>query len=131
LQIKTADVSFDAAGNARIKIEGSVTVFQAFSVFNQPVTFQMLGRTISFKPDPRGQARTAGGEFQIKNASRYGVIYGGLMEFELTLQGEEWRAALEKLELTKAGARRVNIQISVQVGTASHLGTTEVQRVAP
>ena len=127
LQIKKAEASLDAGGDGRIRLEGVVTVFEAFSVFNQPVTFEMLGRTVPFKPDRRGQARAAGGEFQIKNASQYGVIYGGLMEFELTLQGKEWREGLEKIGLTSAGAQRLSAPVTMQVGAASHHGTAEVQ----
>ena len=129
LQIKQAEARFDRAGGGQIKIEGVVTVFEAFSVFNQPVTLQLLGRTLDFKPNRRGQASAPGGEFQIKNASQFGVIYGGQMQFDLTVSGKEWRDALEKFAPGKAGAQRVSVPITAQVGTASHAATAEMECV--
>ena len=89
--------------------------------------FQLLGNNVTFKPDRKGRARTPNAEFQIKNASEYGVIYGGQMEFELTLQGKEWRQGLEKLGLTLAKSQRLNVPVRVEVGNASHAATAELQ----
>ena len=129
LQIKRADARLDGAGGGQIIIEGVVTVFEAFSVFNQPVTLQLLGRTLDFKPDRRGQARAAGGELQIKNASQFGVIYGGQMQFELSLQGREWRDGLDKLGLIGKGPPRLTVPLTMQVGTASHAAAAELECV--
>ena len=127
LKIKFAEARLDATGSTQIKIAGLVTVFEAFSVFTQPVQFQLLGSTISLKPDRKGRARTPNAEFQIKNASEYGVIYGGQMDFELTLQGKEWREGLQKLGLTVAPAQRLNVPLRVEVGNAVHAATAEMQ----
>jgi hypothetical protein len=127
LKIKLAEARFDATGGTQIKIAGLVTVFEAFSVFTQPVQFQLLGSTISLKPDRKGRARTPNAEFQIKNASEYGVIYGGQMDFELTLQGKEWREGLQKLGLTISPAQRLNVPLRVEVGNAAHTATAEMQ----
>jgi manganese oxidase len=127
VQIEKAEARISRTGAAQIKLEGVVTVYEALAVFNQPVTWQVLGRTVAFKPDRRGQARIAGGEFQIKNASQYGVIYGGLLKFEMTLQGPEWREALMKAGLTGSALQRLNVPLKVQVGNASHGGVAEVQ----
>jgi hypothetical protein len=127
LQIKSAEARLDSSDGAQIKLEGVVTVFEAFSVFNQPVTFQLLGRTVSFTPNRRGQASVAGGEFKIKNASQYGVVYGGVMEFELTLQGKEWREGLTKLGFAGPPPQRLTVPLKVQVGNASHESVAEVQ----
>ena len=129
VQIEKAEARINRAGAAQIKLEGVVTVYEALAVFNQPVTWQMLGRTVTFKPDRRAQARIPGGEFQIKNASQYGVIYGGLMKFEMTLQGPEWREALMKAGLTGSAPQRLNVPVKVQVGNAWHAGVADVQCV--
>ncbi|HTD65333.1 MAG TPA: multicopper oxidase domain-containing protein [Candidatus Limnocylindria bacterium] len=129
LQIKKAEASLEAGGDCRIGLAGVVVVFDAFSVFTQPVTFEILGRTLPFKPDRRGRALAAGGEFQIKNAGEFGVVYGGQMEFELRLQGKEWREGLTKLGLTGAGPQRVMVPFKAKVGSASHEGLAEVQCV--
>ncbi|HWN97074.1 MAG TPA: multicopper oxidase domain-containing protein [Methylomirabilota bacterium] len=127
LQIKNAAARLGSSGGAQIKLEGVVTVFEAFSVFNQPVTFQLLGRTVPFAPNRRGQGTAPGGEYKIRNASQFGVVYGGLLEFELTLQGQEWREALMKAGLTGRTARSLTVPMKVQIGTASHEGIAEVQ----
>jgi hypothetical protein len=130
LKIKSAEARLDAGGGGQIKIAGLVTVFEAFSVFTQPVQFQLLGNNVSLKPDRKGHARTPNAEFQIKNASEYGVIYGGQMDFDLTLQGKEWREGLAKLGLTNAKAQRVNVPLRVEVGNAVHAATADVQCVS-
>jgi len=131
LQIKRADVSVNAAGEEQLKLEGVVTVFEAFSVFTQPVTVQLLDRTVTFNPDRHGKASAPDADFQIKNASQYGVIYGGLMEFEITLHGKEWREAFEKTGLTKVAAGNITVPITLQVGAASHHSEANVHRATP
>ena len=129
VQVEKAEARINRTGAAQIKLEGVVSVYEALAVFNQPVTWQILGRTVAFKPDRRAQARIPGGEFQIKNARQNGVIYGGLMKFEMSLEGSVWREALTKAGLTGSTAQRLNIPLKVQVGQAWHEGTAEVQCV--
>ena len=128
LQIKSADARV-TGDSATIKLAGTVTVFEAFSVFTQPVTFQLLGGNVAFTPNRKGTARAGRHEFQIKNASQFGVIYGGQMEFELTLQGAEWRDALLKLSGPNPKSARLTSPLTIQVGTASHTGTAAVDCV--
>ena len=127
LQVKKAEARLDSSGSAQIKLEGVVTVFEAFSVFNQPVAFQFLGRTVPFAPNRRGEASTPAGEYKIKNVTQFGVVYGGLLEFDLTLQGPEWREALTKVGLSGRTAQRLAVPLKVQVGNASHESIAEVQ----
>lgn len=129
LQIKKAEAFLEASGNSQIKISGLVTVFEAFSVFTQPVEFEVLGRIVRFTPDRKGRARTVNAEFQIRNASEYGVVYGGKMEFDLTLQGNDWRAGLEKSGLSKTASQQLSVPLRVNVGSASHTATMELQCV--
>ncbi len=113
--------------SCELKLEGTVTVFQAFSVFTQPVQIQLGDQMISFKPDRRGIASAEGGMFRVKNASQYGVVYGGLLEFEATLSGARWLK-----ELQKAGAgsgtvgREILVPMEMRVGTAKHQATASV-----
>jgi FtsP/CotA-like multicopper oxidase with cupredoxin domain len=132
LQLKRVGATLrpDAAGapSVEMKIEGTVTVFDAFSVFTQPVQLQLGEKSAAFKPDRRGGAKTAEGTFQVKNASAYGVVYGGMMEFEAVLTGPGWLAELKKLGLNEANpaASAPAATLTVQVGAARHSGTARV-----
>ena len=122
--IRKATAHLDTAGGARIEIEGSVTVFEAFSAFTGPVTVGLLGRTVRFKPDTKGLARTADGELRVVNASPQGVVYGGLMDLAITLRGPQWRAALAKHGLSAGrSGQRLSVPVTIQVGDASHKAT--------
>lgn len=121
-QIKNAQARL-SSDQATIQITGTVTIFEAFSVFTQPVTFQLLGGNVTFTPNRKGQAKVGRQEFQIKNASQFGVVYGGQMEFELTLQGPEWRAGLMKTSVPNPRPTQITAPITIRVGTASHSGT--------
>lgn len=66
-------------------IDGAVTVFEGFAVFNEPVRIELAGRTFEFRPDKQGRAQDGEATFRVKNANDAGVVHGGLMEFEATL----------------------------------------------
>lgn len=129
LQIKRAEVTPVAATGGRasceMRLEGTVTVFQAFSVFTQSVEFQVGGQTASFKPDRRGSAATTEGSFRAKNASQFGVIYGGMMEFEAVIDGMHWWAELQKAGV-KAGGAATSVPLTLRVGHAHHTATMSV-----
>ena len=116
---------------ATIKLTGTVTVFDAFSVFTQPIEIEAFGTTTRFTPDRKGRARTDSVDFAIRNASSFGVVYGGEMEFDVILQGSEWRKALEKAGVSKTQPNRQSIPLPVrlQVGTATHTATAELNVV--
>lgn len=127
LQIKRAEAALDLTPGkpCDVKVEGAVTVFHAFSIFTQPIEFRLGEKTISFKPDRRGTASNAGSTLTIKNASPYGVVYGGLMEFEVTLSGEEWLTELKRLGYAgKAGELPANLTMSV--GKARHSAPVQI-----
>lgn len=85
-------------GEAALHITGVVTVFQAFSVFTDPITIRIGNKEASFKLDRRGTASNEHGTFRALNSSNFGVVYGGLMEFDLTLTSKEWQAEASKPE---------------------------------
>jgi len=126
LRIQRAEAVVEGA-SCELKLEGTVTVFQAFSVFTQPVQIQWGGQMISFKPDRRGIASAEGGTFRVKNASQYGVVYGGLMEFEATLSGAGWLKELERAGFAAGGAaREVPAAIELRIGTAKHTSDVRI-----
>ncbi|HEX2854952.1 MAG TPA: multicopper oxidase domain-containing protein [Opitutaceae bacterium] len=110
--------------SCNIHLRGTVTVFDAFSVFTQQVRLQLGGKSVVFKPDRTGASKTEGGAFEIKNAGRSGVIHGGLMEFEAVLSGAEWAAELKNTGLLESEQTK-GLPLVIEVGTARH--STEVQ----
>jgi hypothetical protein len=131
LQVKRAEAVLDfsqgAVAPCEFRLEGSVTVFQAFSVFTQPVRIQLGETAVNFKPDRRGIATAAGGSFRVTNASEHGVVYGGLMEFEATLRGTEWLTELKKLGLEGDSARKERVvSLTVEIGRARHTATASI-----
>jgi hypothetical protein len=131
LQVKRAEAVLDLAPGAsapcEFKLVGSVTVFQAFSVFTQPVRIQLGETAVNFKPDRHGVADVPGGSFRVTNASQQGVVYGGLMEFEATLKGAEWLAELKKLGLGSDAARKERVvTLTIDIGRARHTATAPI-----
>ena len=132
LLIKQAEASvtpsLNDAVNCEIKLEGAVSVFNAFSVFTQAVSVQVGQTTVSFKPDRRGAAQTENGSFRAKNASQYGVVYGALMEFEVTLRGPAWLGELRKLGSVNAAAAGTTLAVplTMRVGSAEHVAIAQV-----
>jgi hypothetical protein len=132
LQIKRAEATLDFTPNAAqpcaLTLEGAVTVFNAFSVFTQSIQLQVGGKTVTFKPDRRGAAANADGTWRVKNASQFGVVYGGMMEFEATLSGADWLGELKKLGLMNGTALAANVSagINLRVGNAQHAATARI-----
>ena len=125
-RLNRAEAVLDLAPGAgkpfELTIEGAVTVFEAFSIFKLPIRIQLGEKTITFNPDRGGTATSAGGSWRVKNASEFGVIYGGMMEFEATLTGADWLAELKKLGLSKDAApdSELTTPVTLQVGDAQH-----------
>ncbi|HEY2953439.1 MAG TPA: multicopper oxidase domain-containing protein [Verrucomicrobiae bacterium] len=132
LQIKRAEARLDFTPNAAqpctLTLEGTVTVFHAFSVFTQSIQIQVGGKSVTFKPDRRGAATTADGSWRVKNASQFGVVYGGLMEFEAILTGPDWLGELKKLGLMNGNALAAAIPatLNVRVGNTQHAANARI-----
>jgi hypothetical protein len=131
LQVKRAEAVLDAPGDAakscELLLEGTVSVFQAFSVFTQPITVKIGQKSVTLQPDRRGVAQAAGAAFKARNASQYGVVYGGLMEFELTLSGGDWLAELQRLGPINTGkGSTLEVPLAMGVGQAQHNATVRV-----
>ncbi|MBC7367215.1 MAG: multicopper oxidase domain-containing protein [Undibacterium sp.] len=76
------------------QLNGVATVYEGFAVFNQPIRVTLGEKSAVFRPDAHGLAETPEGTLVIENAGDTGVIRTGLLEFNLTLRGPAWRAAL-------------------------------------
>jgi hypothetical protein len=133
LQIKLAEVVMDkplaTATSCEVTIEGAVTVFQAFSVFTQPVTVQIGQANAAFKPNRQSVAEIANGRLRIKNANQYGVVYGGMMEFEARVKGADWLAEIRRVVQPKDGGEaptEVELPLVIKVGLATHKATAKV-----
>lgn len=127
LNITRAEAVFDPAPG-EVRLAGSVTVFDAFSVFTQAVEIQMGAKGIAFKPDRRGAASVPGGTFRVTNANPYGVVMGGIMQFEAVLTGADWLQELRKAGLNPApgGAKAFAMPLNIQVGVARHTAMAAV-----
>ena len=121
----------EAGRSGELTLEGSVTVFNAFSVFTQTIRVQIGGTTVTFKPDRQGRATAANGTLRIKNASQYGVIYGGLMQFEITLHEPGLGAEMKKLAGPSAPKGGLPMPVKLEIGPAKHSATAAVSWPTP
>jgi len=104
-------------------------VHEAFSIFTQTVQVQLGGKTESFKPNRLGVATTTNGSFTAKNAGRFGVVYGGLLQFEAVVSRPDFIDELKALGWdgnARSEARKLTAPISLGVGAARHSATTEI-----
>ena len=113
---------------AEIIIEGVATVFDGLAVYNQPVRIQLGGRTITFQPDRRGVANEPRASFRAKNVNEFGVVRGGLLEFELVLNGADWLGeSAGSPAVGSPGAER-ELPLTMDIGTAHHRTTARIAR---
>lgn len=87
----------NADGPFALHFEGAATVFEGFAIFNQVFRLKLGGNTVELRPNAQGEATAPGVRFRVKNATEFGVVNGGLLEFEAVLSGADWAAAAEKL----------------------------------
>lgn len=110
----------DLLKNGSLRLAGVVTVFDAFSIFNQPVSVEVAGKTVAFQPDRTGVAMNEGSSLRVRNVNPYGIVYGGLLEFEMALPG------LDPAKLKVSDS----LQVTLQVGAARHVAKTTVRAAA-
>ncbi len=116
------------ASPGEIRLEVTATVFEAFSIFRQTVNVQLGDKIVTFAPDRSGLARVAGlagGTLRITNGGDQGVVYGGLMNFELTLSGASWAQELKKMgwSATDASTLIRPIPLTITIGEARHIAS--------
>ncbi|MBN8247061.1 MAG: multicopper oxidase domain-containing protein, partial [Verrucomicrobia bacterium] len=132
LRITSAEIQ-GAGTDASATLRGGVTVFDGFSVFNQPVEIELAGVMVRFTPDRTGRFRSDSAEFTVLNASPFGVVYGGEMEFRLILRGMPWRRVLEGALSSpgrSVGSQSPGVPLRLQVGRAIHHAEVRWQQPA-
>jgi hypothetical protein len=77
-------------GERELNIEGALTVFDGFAVFNEPLRIRSARGPSNCSRMRDGMAEVRGVSFRVKNAERIWVVCAlpvraGVMEFELTL----------------------------------------------
>jgi FtsP/CotA-like multicopper oxidase with cupredoxin domain len=125
LRITSAEARINAPGQTNaceLNFRGVITVYDAFSVFAQPIRIQLGDKAVLLQPDRKGKAQTDGNRFEVKNASEYGVVYGGLMEFQATLSGAEWLDVLKKVDpaIKSPGKSELQIPVTVAIDNSKH-----------
>jgi len=120
LEIRRATLRGMNGPGFQLDFEGKITVPQAFSAFIVPVRIQIGERAVEFKPTRSGTATNGLDSFRIKNASGYGVVYGGEMEFEATLRNPAWLGEVQKMKKPDGS---LSLPLSLHVGKAEHKAT--------
>ena len=122
--VASSAVAADANAH-EIRLEGNATVFEAFSVFRQTFTVQLGKQSLVFAPDVQGVAKVngpAGGTLRILNSGAQGVVYGGMIEFSLTLSGPAWEQELKQQgwSATDAATWERPLEFGLTIGEARH-----------
>lgn len=120
----TLDTSSGAAQPSQFRLHGSVTVFDAFSIFTAPVRLQIGKKSVTLTPPANGKITTDGVNYRVLNSGRYGVVYGGMMEFEAIFSNPTWLDEVKSCAGTPAQEQVVSLQM--QVGESTHSATVPV-----
>lgn len=111
---------------AKVIVEGAVTVFDGFAVYNEPVRIRVGNRTVVVKAGQNTVATESGVLFRATNANDAGVIRGGVMEFELVLQGADWLHEIEQSGGNNSTAQTLKLELDVARG--KHAATKPLTR---
>lgn len=131
LRIDRAEALLNLAAipaRAEVVFEGAVTVFDAFTVFNQTIQVQLGDRALTFKPNQHGVAKEPRAMFRVKNVNEFGVVESGLMEFELALNGADWMADLAPGNDPAGAATVRQIPVTIDIGKTHHTATAKIVR---
>ncbi|MES2693410.1 MAG: multicopper oxidase domain-containing protein [Verrucomicrobiota bacterium] len=112
---------------AEVIVEGSVTVFDGFAAYNEPIRVRVGGRTIELKAHQNGVADDAEARFLAKNANEAGVVRGGVLEFELVLRGADWMKEIEGGAGVGAGGQAM-LKLELEVARGKHVASRAVVR---
>jgi hypothetical protein len=125
--ILTRKNSRDGTPDCELKLRGNVSVYEAFSAFVTPFRIQIGSKSATFRPDARGIAETAEGIMRVKNVGQYGVVYGGVLDFELILRGNDWLKEFDQLGSITRPSGSNTVPIILQVGDARHAVVVPVE----
>ncbi len=111
-----------APARAQLIIEGAVTVYEGFAVFNEPIRLHVGDRTVEFQPNQQGVAKDLRTLFRVKNVSEFGVVHGGLLEFEIALNGADWVN-----DAIKPGAPS-EVTLALEIARTRHTAHVKIER---
>ncbi|MSU51533.1 MAG: hypothetical protein EXS37_20995 [Opitutus sp.] len=123
-----------APARAQLVLEGAVTVYEGFAVFNEPIRVHVGGRVAEFQPNQKGLAKDSRTMLRVKNCNEFGVVHGGLLEFEVALNGADWIADATKPGKGTPNAAAANssapeeVTVSIEIGRAHHTATAPIIR---
>ena len=118
-----------APARAQVILEGAVTVYEGFAVFNELIRVRLGGRTVEFQPNPQGLAKDQRTMLRVKNANEFGVVHGGLLEFEIALNGADWLPPPSPPAAPgKDSAPPQEVALAIDVGRAHHTTTARFIR---
>ncbi len=125
LRIQNAELTMEHdgdAGSGEIDLDGKVTVPDPFAVARQPFSVTIGGQTMTLQPDKTGLCTSPDGMLLVKNATSFGVVRGGTLDFQLTLKGKQWIDTLKHQHVLddNGAATGTRIQVEVQLGDAHH-----------
>jgi hypothetical protein len=125
LQIRTVEELAGAANQLpQLKLSGTVTVYEAFSVFGQPIRVQLGKKVATLMPDQRGMANGRDATFRVLSENKDGVVYGGVLDFEIVLRGSDWLG-----EIKNAAGSQVPVSMELTVGNVRHSVAIPVDRI--
>ena len=122
-----------APARAQVIIEGAVTVYEGFAVFNEPIRLLLGERMAEFQPNQQGIAKDQRTMLRVKNASEFGVVSGGLLEFEIALSGADWlmepgQAKAPRAATPGAADAPQEVPVTLEIGRARHTTTAKFIR---
>lgn len=108
--------------DGHLTMEGSAIVPEAFSSANIPVSIDIAGQQIRFDLNEKGQATRGSDSFQVRNAGRFGLVHGGLLEFEATISGQALSGAVKSAAMADAQSSSSSIPVSMRVDSVKCIG---------
>src|SRR5262249_48718881 len=108
----------------QLKLAGTVTVYEAFSVFGQPIRVQLGKKVTTLMPDQRGMANARDAAFRVLSEHKDGVVYGGVLDFEIVLRGPDWLG-----EIKDAAGSQVPVSMELTVGNVRHSAAIPLDRI--
>jgi FtsP/CotA-like multicopper oxidase with cupredoxin domain len=122
LRIKEAELTMgNDSGADEIDLDGKVTVPDPFPVARRAFSVKIGDKTLTLQPDKTGLCTSPEGTLLVKNATSFGIVRGGTLEFELTLKGQGWIDSLKRqhvLENTRTPSAALHVDL--EVGDAHH-----------
>jgi hypothetical protein len=133
LRIQNAELTMDGDGHGgpgEIELDGKVTVPDPFPVARRPFSVKIGDKTLTLQPDKSGLCASPEGVLLVKNATSFGIVRGGTLEFELTLKGDGWMETLRREHVIVEKGAGGELQVDLRVGDAHHTAMAPLKLAA-